>query len=65
MEYVKEFVQLKLMKYMKRKAEMLQYQDAGYALDLEMCPYEDCLEVEMAGKTVLISRNWLESTDNK
>jgi len=32
---------------------------------VEMCPYEDCLEVKMAGKTVLKSRNWLEPTENE
>ena len=27
---------------------------------VEMCPYEDCLEVKMGRKTVFKSRNWLE-----
>lgn len=27
---------------------------------VEMCPYEDCLKVNLAGKTVFKSRNWLE-----
>ncbi|MCJ7559068.1 4Fe-4S binding protein [Candidatus Bathyarchaeota archaeon] len=27
---------------------------------VEMCPYEGCLKVNMAGKTVFKSRNWLE-----
>ena len=27
---------------------------------VEMCPYEDCLKVKMAGKTVFKSRDWLE-----
>lgn len=27
---------------------------------VEMCPYEDCLKVNMGGKTVFKSRNWLE-----
>jgi ferredoxin-type protein NapH len=26
---------------------------------IEMCPYEDALTLEVAGKTVLRSRNWL------
>jgi len=29
---------------------------------VEMCPYEDCLKVNMAGKTLFKSRNWLEPT---
>jgi polyferredoxin len=27
---------------------------------VEMCPYEDCLKLEMAGKTIFKSSNWLE-----
>ncbi len=27
---------------------------------VEMCPYEDCLKVNVAGKTVFKSRNWLK-----
>ncbi|MBX5321097.1 MAG: 4Fe-4S binding protein [Candidatus Bathyarchaeota archaeon] len=27
---------------------------------VEMCPYEDCLKLSMAGKTLFKSRNWLE-----
>ncbi|MCW4006107.1 MAG: 4Fe-4S binding protein [Candidatus Bathyarchaeota archaeon] len=27
---------------------------------LEMCPYQDCLTLKFAGKTLLKSRNWLE-----
>jgi polyferredoxin len=27
---------------------------------VEMCPYEDCLKVNLGGKTVFKSRNWLE-----
>jgi polyferredoxin len=27
---------------------------------IEMCPYEDCLKLNMAGKTLFKSRNWLE-----
>jgi polyferredoxin len=27
---------------------------------VEMCPYEECLKVKVAGKTVFKSRNWLE-----
>ena len=27
---------------------------------VEMCPYEDCLKLEMAGKTLFKSSNWLE-----
>jgi polyferredoxin len=27
---------------------------------VEMCPYEDCLKVEISGKTIFKSRNWLE-----
>jgi ferredoxin-type protein NapH len=29
---------------------------------VEMCPYENCLKVNMAGKTVFKSRNWLEQS---
>ncbi len=32
---------------------------------VEMCPYEDCLKVKMAGKDVLKSRSWLEPTENE
>jgi len=28
---------------------------------VEMCPYEDCLKIDVAGKTVFGSRNWLEA----
>jgi ferredoxin-type protein NapH len=28
---------------------------------VEMCPYEDCLKLEMAGKTLFKSSNWLEN----
>jgi len=27
---------------------------------VEMCPYEDCLKINLGGKTVFKSRNWLE-----
>jgi polyferredoxin len=27
---------------------------------VEMCPYEDCLKVQVAGKTIYKSKNWLE-----
>jgi ferredoxin-type protein NapH len=27
---------------------------------VEMCPYEGCLKVNLGGKTVFKSRNWLE-----
>lgn len=30
---------------------------------VEMCPYEDCLKVNLGGKTVFKSRNWLEPSD--
>jgi ferredoxin-type protein NapH len=30
---------------------------------VEMCPYEDCLRVNLGGKTVFKSRNWLEPSD--
>ncbi|MEM2144094.1 MAG: 4Fe-4S binding protein [Candidatus Jordarchaeaceae archaeon] len=29
---------------------------------IEMCPYEDCLKITAAGKTVISSRNWLSQT---
>jgi polyferredoxin len=29
---------------------------------VEMCPYEDCLKVNLGGKTVFRSRNWLEQS---
>jgi len=32
---------------------------------VEMCPYEDCLKVKMAGKTVLKSRNWLDPSESE
>jgi polyferredoxin len=32
---------------------------------VEMCPYEDCLKVKMAGKTVFKSRNWLKPSENE
>jgi polyferredoxin len=28
---------------------------------VEMCPYQDCLKIKVAGKTVFKSRNWLQS----
>jgi hypothetical protein len=28
-----------------------------------MCPYEDCLKVNVGGKTVFKSRNWLEPSE--
>ncbi len=30
---------------------------------VEMCPYEDCLKVELGGKTIFKSRNWLEPSE--
>ncbi|MCW4017255.1 MAG: 4Fe-4S binding protein [Candidatus Bathyarchaeota archaeon] len=30
---------------------------------VEMCPYEDCLKVNLGGKTLLRSRNWLEPSN--
>ena len=30
---------------------------------VEMCPYEDCLRVNVGGKTVFKSRNWLEPAE--
>jgi polyferredoxin len=30
---------------------------------VEMCPYEDCLRVNLGGKTVFKSRNWLEPAE--
>jgi uncharacterized Fe-S center protein len=27
---------------------------------VEMCPYEGCLKMKLAGKTLFQSRNWLE-----
>jgi polyferredoxin len=30
----------------------------------EMCPYEDCLKVNIAGRTVFKSRNWLEPSES-
>jgi len=32
---------------------------------VEMCPYEDCLKVNFAGKTILNSRNWLEPSEDQ
>jgi len=32
---------------------------------VEMCPYEDCLKVKFAGKTVFKSRNWLKPAENE
>jgi len=32
---------------------------------VEMCPYEGCLKVNMAGKTVFKSRNWLEPSESE
>jgi polyferredoxin len=32
---------------------------------VEMCPYEGCLKVDLAGKTVFKSRNWLEQSKNE
>lgn len=32
---------------------------------VEMCPYEGCLKVNMAGKTIFKSRNWLEPTESE
>ncbi len=32
---------------------------------VEMCPYEGCLKVKMAGKTVFQSRNWLEPSKSE
>jgi len=32
---------------------------------VEMCPYEDCLEVKMARKTILKSRNWLKASESE
>lgn len=32
---------------------------------VEMCPYEGCLKVKLAGKTVFQSRNWLEPARNQ
>jgi ferredoxin-type protein NapH len=32
---------------------------------VEMCPYEGCLKVNMAGKTVFQSRNWLEPSKSE
>jgi ferredoxin-type protein NapH len=30
---------------------------------VEMCPYEDCLRLNLGGKTVFKSRNWLEPAE--
>ena len=32
---------------------------------VEMCPYEDCLKVNIAGKTVFKSRNWLKPSESE
>ena len=32
---------------------------------VEMCPYEGCLKVNLGGKTVFKSRNWLEPSEAK
>jgi polyferredoxin len=32
---------------------------------VEMCPYEGCLKVNVAGKTVFKSRNWLEPSESE
>ena len=32
---------------------------------VEMSPYEDCLKIKMAGKTVLKSRNWLKPSESE
>jgi polyferredoxin len=32
---------------------------------VEMCPYEGCLKVNMAGKTIFKSRNWLEPSESE
>jgi NosR/NirI family nitrous oxide reductase transcriptional regulator len=32
---------------------------------VEMCPYEDCLKVKLAGKTAFKSRNWLEPSESE
>jgi len=32
---------------------------------VEMCPYEDCLKLNMAGRTLFKSRNWLEPSKIK
>ena len=32
---------------------------------VEMCPYEDCLKLKFAGKTVFKSRNWLEPSTSE
>jgi polyferredoxin len=32
---------------------------------VELCPYEGCLKVNMAGKTVFKSRNWLEPSESE
>jgi ferredoxin len=32
---------------------------------VEMCPYENCLKVNMAKKTLFRSRNWLEPSQNE
>ncbi|MCW4010487.1 MAG: 4Fe-4S binding protein [Candidatus Bathyarchaeota archaeon] len=32
---------------------------------IEMCPYEGCLKMNLAGKTLIESRNWLEPSDVK
>ncbi len=32
---------------------------------IEMCPYEGCLKMKLAGKTIVESRNWLEPSNIK
>jgi hypothetical protein len=32
---------------------------------IEMCPYEGCLKMNLAGKTIFKSRNWLEPSVNE
>ena len=32
---------------------------------VEMCPYEGCLKMNLAGKTIFKSRNWLEPSNNE
>jgi ferredoxin len=32
---------------------------------VEMCPYESCLKVKMAGKTLFESRNWLKPSETE
>jgi polyferredoxin len=30
---------------------------------VEMCPYEDCLKIDVAGKTIFGSKNWLDTAE--